>query len=216
MMASKQWRLGVLTGLVVGVLLAVGVGYYYSKDLSTKLQQQSQELSVMRADLTQAQLQNQTLETQRSLDQATQEALEQSLRLRQDEVSALNERLAFYEQLLPLADKSTVNIRAIDLTEQSDDLLHYRLLLQRPAGLDTFNGHIQFTAHGQQAGSSVTMILNTAGSDPVDSAAIQFDQFLRKTGLLAIPPDLKIDAVTLHIYQGKKLLATHKVNLSLK
>lgn len=214
MMARQGWRLGALTGLVVGVLLAVGVGYYYSKDLYSTQRQLQLELAELKTDLTQARLQNQTLDTQLALDKATLDALEQSLRQKQDEISTLNEQLAFYEHLLPLSDKGAVHIRAVDLTEQSDGLLHYRLLLQRPAGLESFKGHIQFTAHGQQDGSSVTMVLNTAGSDPAESTAIQFDQFLRQTGLLAIPPDLKIDAVTLHIYQGKQLRATHKVDLS--
>lgn len=214
MTLGTGWRLGALSGLVVGVVLAISVGYYYTKEISSTHRQLNQELAGLKTDLTQARLQNQSLETQLALDKATLDALEQSLRQKQDEISTLNEQLAFYEHLLPLSDKGTVHIRAVELTEQSDGLLHYRLLLQRPAGLESFNGHIQFTAHGQQGGSSVTMVLNTAGAEPADSTAIQFDQFLRKTGLLAIPPDLKIDAVTLHIYQGKQLRATHKVDLS--
>lgn len=215
MIKRQGWR-GVLIGLVVGALGVAGAAYYFTSELRATQQQQDQQLLHAKVELAQVELKNQILDTQHSLDQATQEALEQGLQQKQDEIGALGEQLAFYEHLLPLSDKGTVHIRALELDAQGDDLLRYKLLLQRPAGLDTFNGHIQFTAHGQQAGSSVTMVLDTAGIESAENTAIQFDQFLRKTGLLAIPPDLKIDAVTLHIYQGKQLRATHKIDLSLK
>lgn len=213
MTVSRQWWLGVCSGVVVGVVLALSAAYIYTKSAISTQQQLQQELTLLQTSLSQAQLQNQALSTQLALEQATLDALEQRLQQKQAEIGERNEQLAFYEQLLPLSDKGAVQVRAIDFTRQSADLLHYRLLLQRPAGLENFNGHIEFTAHGQQGGSSVTMVLPTAGAAPAANTAIQFEQFLRQTGLLAVPPDLQIDTVTLHIYQGKQLRATREVDL---
>ncbi|HHU95285.1 MAG TPA: hypothetical protein GXX62_09435 [Alcaligenaceae bacterium] len=210
--ASFSWG-AALFGILLGTLGGVAGTHYYLNQISVseklvlqqKIEQQGQQLQ-------QLQLQHQTLLTQSSLDQATQRTLEQSLSQKQDEAAQLREQLAFYEHLLPLSGKGTVHIRGLDL-EPQDDVVRYRLLLQRPAGLASFDGHMQFTAHGQQNGDSVTIVLNTAGTDPASTTAIHFDQFLRTTGLLQLPPDFEMDAITLHIYQGKQLRATHKIDL---
>lgn len=215
MIKGNGW-LGLFMGFILGAAVAAGLAYYLTHGLSTVQQQLEQQLLQTKADLTQAKLQNQTLSTQLSLELATQEALEQRLSQKQTEVGALHDQLAFYEHLLPLSGNGTVHIRALELDEQTDDVLHYKLLLQRPAGLQRFNGHIQFTAQGQKEGKSVTMVLDAAGTESANTTPIEFDQFLRTTGLLALPPDVAIDAITLQIYQGKQLRATHKVDLSLK
>lgn len=205
----------VLLGLIVGLCFGGGLAYFYSHHVNIEQQRLQVQLTTVTTELQQLQLQNQTLNTQLSLDQATQQALEKNLGEKQNEIGSLRDQLAFYEHLLPLSDKGTVHIRALDLDRQSDDVLHYKLLLQRPAGLDRFNGHMQFMAQGQQNGESVNIVLNTAGADPADTTVIEFDQFLRTTGLLDVPPALKIDTVTLHIYQGKQLRATHKMDFNL-
>lgn len=209
--SSPTWAIAVF-GVIAGLLAGAAMAYYISNNSASKQLLLQNQLQQQQVQLQQLQLQHQTTQTQLSLEQATQLALEQSLNQKQDEIAQLREQLAFYEHLLPLSDKGAVHIRALDL-EPKAQVLQYRLLLQRPAGLDRFNGLIQFTAHGQQNGDSVTIVLKTAGSDPASTTAIQFDQFLRTTGLLDLPPDLDVDAVTLHIYQGKQLRATHKIDL---
>lgn len=205
----------VLLGLLIGLLFGGGFAYYHSYSANIEQQHLQIQLNTINAELQQLHLQNQTLNTQLSLDQATQDALKKSLGDKQDEIGRLRDQLAFYDHLLPLSDQGTVHIRALELDLQNDDVLNYKLLLQRPAGLDRFNGHIQFTAQGQQDGKSVSIVLNTVGADPADTTVIEFDQFLRTTGLLNVPPTLKIDTVTLHIYQGKQLRATHKMDFNL-
>lgn len=203
-----------LLGLIIGLIIGGGFIHYRNHNFNIEKNRLQGQLIDLNTALQQSQLQNQTLETQLSLDQATQKALEKSLGEKQDEIGRLRDQLAFYDHLLPLSDNGTVHIRALNLDLQSADLLHYKLLLQRPAGLERFNGHMQFTAHGQQDGKSVNIVLNTAGADPADTTVIEFDQFLRTTGLLNVPPTLKIDTVTLHIYQGKQLRATHKMDFN--
>ena len=204
----------ILLGLIIGLFIGSGFAYYVSQSVGLQQSHLKTELMLSQTELQQLRLQNQTLETQLSLEQATQQALEKGLGEKQDEIGKLRDQLAFYDQLLPLSNKGTVHIRGLDLESQTENVLQYKLLLQRPAGLDRFNGHIQFTAHGHQNGESVNMVLTTAGTDPADTTAIEFDQFLRITGLLNVPPTLKIDSVVLQVYQGKQLRATHKMDFN--
>ncbi|AQS51295.1 hypothetical protein PAEH1_06535 [Paenalcaligenes hominis] len=201
-----------LIAVLVGLLIGAGSAWYWQQQRLESLKQVHSQWLGAQEQLQQAQLQNQSLHTQLTLEQATQDALQQRLTENQRELGRLQEQLAFYEHLLPLSGAGPVQVRGLDLEPQAETL-RYKLLLQRPAALPRFNGHIQFTAHGHLNGDSVNIVLTTAGEEPSTTADIEFDQFLRTTGLLAVPDGLRIEAVTLHIYQGKQLRATHKIDL---
>lgn len=197
-----------VVALVSGLVIGVTLGFFLKAE-SKVAEDRLPELLTQVEDL---QLALQTQQIQQTLDQATQQALEQNLHAKQDEIGLLREQLAFYEHLLPVSGQAAVQVRALELTPQ-DQVLQYRLLLQRPAGLERFKGHMQFTAQGTLGAESVNIVLNTAGTEPVDRTEIEFDQFLRLTGLLQQPKELKIHAVTLTIYQGQQLRATYKLDL---
>lgn len=196
-------------GLLLGATGVGLLGWKYDAE-SGALRDQLQQVQ---QDWQQAQQHILSLETQHALDIATQQSLEQRLVQQQEQLAQLQEQLAFYEHLLPVSDKGTVQIRALDIEAQAD-VLHYRLLLQRPAGLDRFDGHIEFIAHVADGAQQKDMVLYPAGQDAAKPLTIQFDRFLRTTGLLSIPTETAIQAVTVRIYQGKQLRATYKHNLS--
>lgn len=206
--SPKRWPY-VVSGLALGLVAGVALGLVLQ---TTKTTQIDDPLPALVAQIQDLQLTLQSQQTQQTLDQATQQALEQNLRLKQDEIGTLREQLAFYEHLLPMSGQAAVQVRALDVVPQ-DDVLQYRLLLQRPPGLERFKGHMQFTAQGTIGSESVNMTLSTAGSAPVDQTDIEFDQFLRLTGLLQSPQELKIKVVTLSVYQGQQLRATYKLDL---
>lgn len=195
-----------LGGLVLG--LAIGAWCWYEPDADLSVWQQ--QLADKTAALESERLQSQRLLAQQVLDQAVQQALEERLAQKQSELSRLQEQLAFYEHLLPLADKGAVQVRALDIVPEGD-ILHYRLLLQRAAG-PTLNGRIEFTAAGQQGQDSVTIPLVPIGKET--SIPISFEQFLRTAGLLQLPQDFLPSAVTMRIFEGKQLRATHTVSLT--
>lgn len=208
--SPKTWS-RLLAAVLLGGILGAAAVWWWQQDKQTlaQTQQQWQQAS---QDLEQARLHVQALQTQLVLEQATQDALRQSLAQAQQELGRFQEQLAFYEHLMPLSGTGTVQVRALELEPQGQTL-HYKLLAQRPPHLARFNGHIQFTAHGHQGADSVNIVLTTAGLEPTTTTEIEFDRFLRTTGLLQIPADLRIDAVTLQIYEGTQLRATHKMNL---
>lgn len=208
--STSRW-VWVLVAVLLALLIGTGSAWYWQQQRLETLGQAYTQWLATQEQLQQAQLQNQSLQTQLTLQQATQDALQERLTQKQNELGRLQEQLAFYEHLLPLSGTATVQVRGLDIEPQAHTL-RYKLLLQRPSTLPRFNGHIQFTAHGHQGEDSVNIVLTTAGEDST-TTPIEFDQFLRTTGLLDVPGDVDIDAVTLHIYQGKQLLATHKIDL---
>lgn len=213
---SQAWPIrSLLKGLVI-LVLGVGIGFalraWLDQDTTSVLNQWQQQITEQKRELENEQRLSQSLLTQQMLDAATQQALEQSLGQKQAEIGQLKEQLAFYEHLLPLADKGAVQIRALDV-EQRGDVLHYRLLLQRATANPVFKGHIEFTAAGQQDQDSVTIPLTAAGNDSSE-LAITFEQFLRTAGLLPLPPNFMPDSITMRIFEGKRLRATHTVTLT--
>lgn len=207
---TSRW-VWLLVAVLLALLVGAGSAWYWQQQRLETLGQAHKQWFHAQEQLQQMQLQNQSLQTQLTLEQATQDALQERLIQKQNELGYLQEQLAFYEHLLPLSGTGTVQVRGLDLEPQAHTL-RYKLLLQRSSALPRFNGHIQFTAHGHQDGDSVNIVLTTAGEDST-TTDIEFDQFLRATGLLDVPDGLRIDAVTLHIYQGKQLRATHKIDL---
>lgn len=209
--STFTWR-WLLLALLFGLALGAGLmTWQHHKQLQSSVAWQQQWLQSQQ-DLELVRLHNQSLETQLTLELATQDALQQSLGQKQQELGRFQEQLAFYEHLLPLSGTGAVQVRALELEPQGQTL-HYRLLLQRSAGLPRFNGHIQFRAHGQQDADSVNIVLTSAGEEPSAPTEIEFDQFLRTTGLLQLPSGLNVETVTLDIYEGKQLRATHKIDL---
>ncbi len=205
---KSRWLWAALAGVALGAAL-VGLWQQQQWHVAQEIQHQGQQAHY---ELEQVRQQNLQLRTQVALEQATQESLQQRLSQSQQDVGRLQEQLAFYEHLLPLSSAGTVQVRALELVPQ-DQTVHYKLLLQRPANLARFNGHIQFTAHGHQGKDSVNIVLTTAGTDASTTKTIEFDQFLRTTGLLTLPPDVNVETISLQIYQGTQLRATHKMDL---
>ena len=196
-------KYGWLIGLVIGVALGISAATWRTQPVHLQVEQ-------LQTQFYQAQQTQQQLQMQLDLELATQKSLQQSLDQKQSQIAQLQEQLAFYEQLLPISDQATIYVRALELTPQ-DDHLNYKLLLQRPASPEPFKGRMQFKLHGQQNGDSVTIDV-----DPTNNAAtaIEFDQFLRTHGVLPIPDQLELHAVSLYIYQGSQLRATHKTELN--
>src|SRR5690606_19198724 len=128
----------------------------------------------------------------------------------QGELGRAHDTIAFYEQLLPPGPKGAVSIRALDI-ERVGPNLKYRILLMRSGSNDKpFQGRLQFVAAGMQGGAEVSvelfpaMLVNGATlqqyaaaeaaveeadseeSGPLD---VEFAEFQRSSGLLALPPD---------------------------
>ncbi len=230
---KPRWPLHIWPHLVwlLVVVVVSGLGYWFGQNsrsgefvnrfeglrtqLDVTVAQYRQELMALGTE-------RDALHSQLLVEQTTRATLETSLQNAQNELGMVNERLAFYEQLLPPGPAGSVNVRALDI-EPRPGVLSYRVLLMRNGakGAASFNGLMEFVANGVQKGKNVKMTLSPVAAGkatgPSDSPAsplqLSFDQFQRAEGLLSVPSGVTIKSVTLNVMEGAMVRATRTVNL---
>lgn len=189
------------------------------------LQAQIEPLA-LRASDTQAELNTTT--GRLNIAEAARERLAQDLLTAQEEGARLRDNLAFFEQLIPSGPQEAgLNIRAVEFVPQGNTV-EYRVLLMRttPATSD-FEGRLQFSATGLQDGRSATIVLESLAPAPTSTGsayagklapanplALNFRQYQRSHGLLALPPDFVPDAITVQVLEGKTIRIQHTVKLA--
>lgn len=225
-------RLGMLIGAVLCGALFGGVLVYVVLDrpvleaARVRIQGYEQELVVVRQQLQQAHNALAALEGRLVVEESTRRGLETALLAQQQELGRAREGLAFYEQLMPPGPKAAVAIRALDI-DRVGPHLRYRLLLMRSgSNAKPFQGSLQFLAKGQIDGVEVTVpltpeVVTTGQSDAskVSEAAdeliaVEFLDFQRDSGLLALPAGFEPDSVTVNVLEGRTLRTSRSMSLT--
>lgn len=168
-----------------------------------------------------------------AIERAARTELEKTLAATQTNLGRLKDQLAFYEQLLPPGPQGAIDLRAVDLSLQQGRVLSYRVLLMRSgkAG-ERFSGRLEFEATGLEQGKVVTHILTPLQSAPPvtsvtqesqaktlltdadpDSLKLDFEQFQRSQGLLALPAGFEPEQVTVRVLEGDIVLVSRRVDL---
>ena len=159
------------------------------------------------------------------IERAARQELETQLRAAQAEVGRVRDQLAFYEQLLPPGPEGSVDIRGAQV-ERAGQGLRYKVLLMRSGrnGGAPFSGALRFQAVGTLKGETVTVELApmqvkseaTPAPDGVAAGlALQFDQYQRSQGMLALPEGFVPESVTITVLEGDTVRATRSVKLEL-
>jgi hypothetical protein len=167
------------------------------------------------------------------IERAARAELEKNLAIAQTELGRLKDSLAFYEQLLPPGPQGSIALRAVDL-ELKDHAISYRVLLMRSGKSgERFAGMLQFVAVGLERGTETTYTLKPlhsrtaeALSPPVDprqaddrsdrateTLRLEFEQFQRSQGLLALPDGFEPKSVTVQVLEGGIVLVSRRVDL---
>jgi hypothetical protein len=166
------------------------------------------------------------------IERATRIELEKNLYDSQRDLGRLKDHLAFYEQLLPPGPQGAIDLRAIDVSLQGD-ALSYRVLLMRSGKPgERFNGQLEFVALGCQKNEQVTRVLgplqstlslavlgqDTQGKPPMPALSaellrLDFEQFQRLQGMLALPVGFEPQSVTVRVLDGSIVLASSRVDL---
>ncbi|HRL21516.1 MAG TPA: hypothetical protein PLG97_06760 [Alcaligenes sp.] len=220
---------GIILALLAGIVLGgSGLWAYQTviqQDLRTdRLELALQDLSRSQESLRQMQTQFEVLRGQLVLEESTRKGLEKSLQSTQDDLARTREQLAFYEQLLPPGPSGSISIRALDVSQRGD-LLGYKVLLQRNATEGkAFSGSLQFQATGRQDGKTVKIDLSPAvGPEPQavqntdetsDSLALNFNQFQRAMGWLALPAGFEPVSLTLNILEGNTIRVSRQAQIA--
>ena len=133
--------------------------------LEQKVQQLRLELDIERARANE-------LHGQLVVERSTIKGLESALGAAQSDLGAANDKLAFYDQLLPPGPQGSVGIRALEIFPVGPNLLQYRLLLARNAqGRKPFEGRLQFMARGVQREPAPAVSAGAAQGGAAESAA---------------------------------------------
>lgn len=219
----------IILALLAGLLLGAGGLWAYQgliqKDSrADRIQLALQDLGRSQESLRQMQSEFEVLRGQLVLEESTRKGLEKSLQTTQADLAHTREQLAFYEQLLPPGPSGSISIRALDISQRGD-LLGYKVLLQRNATEGkAFSGRLQFQATGRQDGKNVKIDLSpTVGPDPAgadasgeqpDSLALNFNQFQRAMGWLALPEGFQPTSLTLNILEGNTIRVSRQADIA--
>lgn len=234
--ASVRWRL-VLGILAIGLILGAEGGYYYARHVAATVPHvaiTAEQLAAQDAAVRQSQAESRFLRAQLDtadgeivVERAARKELEAQLRQAQNEIGQVRERLAFFEQLLPPGPEGTVDIRGAEV-QREGQAVKYRVLLMRNGRSDApFRGSLRFQASGILKGEAVSVDLapmqfNTddADSTSTDSAtaesllSLQFDQYQRSEGLLALPDGFVLESVAVSVLEGTAVRASRTIKLA--
>jgi len=218
--------------LAAGVALGAGLGYRYGRQpapdvvVLTQDQVAAQRLAVRQRDA-EAQRLRAELDAavgELAVERGARTELEAQLKAAQAEAGRAQDRLAFYEQLLPPGPEGTVDIRGAQL-ERAGPGLHYKVLLMRSGrGGTALTGMLAFRATGVLDGQLASLDLSPLKADvPADAAAgpvpepnplaLQFDQYQRSEGLLELPAGFEPQTVTVSVLEGDTVRTSRTVEI---
>ncbi|MBD9434015.1 hypothetical protein IB257_29115 [Achromobacter sp. ACM03] len=229
----------VFVGLLIGVLLGGSASFFYARKLyrpqdavvisarQAEVQEEAMRQQSTQLRYTQGQLD--TADGELVIERAARQELETQLRTVQAEVGRVRDQLAFYEQLLPPGPEGSVDIRGVEI-DRSGGGLRYKVLLMRSGrnGGSPFSGALRFQATGILKGETVKVDLAPmqvkaesgsvaipGDSTPTSPLALQFDQYQRSQGILALPDGFVPESVTVSVLEGDTVRASRSVKLEL-
>jgi len=221
---------------VIATVVGVGLGWgaanvlgqpQTAKVAAMRLEQAQQQAQQLSEQLTALQARYEALDGQLLVEESTRKSLESSLHAVQVQLHEAHERLAFFDQLLPAGPKGAVAIRGFDIVPLGPNLQYKAVFTRQSANNTPFKGHMQFLAEGQRNGENVTEVLSSVIADSPqgvsdtqapaeqqtqeDSFELLFDQFQRAEGVLAVPDDFSLQAVTLNVLEGNTVKASRRI-----
>ncbi|MEI7568293.1 MAG: DUF6776 family protein [Alcaligenaceae bacterium] len=229
---------GVLLLLALGVALGVFIAQQPNAEalalqVRTERAALLQERQTLEAERTQADSQFNVAQRDLLIERAARAELEKLLESLQTELGRQQDQLAFLENLLPPGPQGSLDIRALDVQKQTDGL-HYRVLLMR-SGKNTkrFEGMLQFVGVGHcldaaqvleqrivlqplvaESALESGVALNAAQIEALRAPLrLDFAQFQRGQGLLAVPQGFALKSVTVRVLAGDIVLASKVVDL---
>ena len=204
--SSLPWPLRWIAGaLMLGFSAAVALwAFEFGKgiagldtDAKEELSVLRQEVVTLRADRDKAQSIANTSGSLLTAEKAVQEKMMSQIRQLESDNRSLRDDLGFFEKLLPAGSAEVVAIRSLQAEVLSGTQLKWQILVIQPVkGAPNFNGKLDLTVHGTQAGKPWVMTL------PGGPQTLQFKQYLRVEGVLDLPPQAVVQTVTAKVIEG--------------
>lgn len=189
-----------------------------------QIKAQEDALAQLREEIRQSQGGLDASASELMVERAARQELENQLKNAQAETAWANERLAFFEQLLPPGPEGALEIRGLQV-EHDGPGLKYKVLLMRSghtAGA-TFTGVLSFKGKGLLNGEPATVDLVPMQAKPKKQAGgasdkpaprtFEFEQYFRGEGVLALPEGFIPEHVTVNVQEGNTVRASRTVGV---
>ncbi|MGH8832884.1 MAG: DUF6776 family protein [Polaromonas sp.] len=204
--SSLPWPLRWIAGaLMLGFSAAIALwAFEFGKGIAGLDTNAKEELSLLRqevislrSDRDKAQSIANTSGSLLTAEKAAQEKMMSQIRQLESDNRSLRDDLGFFEKLLPAGSAEVASIRSLQAEALSDAQLKWQVLVIQPVkNAPDFNGKLDLTLHGMQAGKPWTMTL------PGGPQVLQFKQYRRVEGVLDLPPQAVVKTVTAKVIEG--------------
>lgn len=211
-----------MLAIVMGFCAAIGLwAFELGKDIAglekgskEELQRLRAEVTVMQAELLRSQQERDkaqsvanTAETLVQTEKAAQQALLEQVRQLEQANQGLRDDLGFFEKLIPSTGTSGISVRGLHAEMQDSNRLKWQvLLIQASKNAAVFNGRLEMTFTGFQGSRPWT------GSLP-NTIVVKVGQYGRFEGLLDVPAQVVVKAVSVRLMDGNNVRATHSIKL---
>ena len=203
---SLPWPLRWMAGAVMlGFSAAIALwAFEFGKDLAgldsharEELGQLRQEVAALRSDRDKVQSIVNTSGSLLTAEKALQDKMASQIRQLEQDNRSLRDDLGFFERLLPSGNAEVASIRGLQAELLSATQLKWQVLVLQPLkSAPTFNGKLELTFDGTQAGKPWSMSL------PGGPQLLQFKQYRRVEGVLDIPLQAVVKTVTAKVLEG--------------
>ncbi len=167
-----------------------------------------QEAANLRSDRDKAQSVANTSQSLLTTEKAAQEKMLSQIKQLELENRSLRDDLGFFEKLLPASSTEVATIRSLQAEVLSAAQLKWQVLVIQPVkDAPTFNGKLELTVSGTQAGKPWTMTL------PGGPQVLQFKQYRRIEGVLDLPPQAVVKVVTAKVVEGTTVRSIQSTKL---
>lgn len=204
--STLPWPLRwIAAALVLGFSAAVAMwAFEFGKGIAgldghsrEELTQLRQEVVSLRADRDKAQSIANISGSLLTTEKALQEKMVSQIKKLESDNLSLRDDLGFFEKLLPTGSAEVASIRGLQAEVLSATQLKWQVLVLRPGkNAPTFNGMLEITVGGTQAGKPWSMTL------PGGPHALQFKQYRRIEGILDLPPQVVVKTVMAKVLEG--------------
>ena len=201
--------------VMLGICAAVGLwAFEFGKNIAGLDSNAKEELAKLKNENVQlreardkAQSISNTAESLLTTEKAAQEKLVSQVKQFELENRALKDDLGFFEKLMP-ANGSTdgISIRGFQAEVIGGAQLKWQVLVIQPTkNVSQFNGKLELAVSGTLAGKPWTM--------PVPAQPMQVQQYRRMEGVLELPSQAVVKAVTAKVLDGNTARAVQTIKL---
>ena len=214
---SLPWPLRwVALALVLGFSAAIGLwAFELGKSIAGLDHNAKEELVNLRAEVSKLRAENdknQSIVNTSGLVLATEKAekdkLNAQLKQLDQDNRALRDDLGFFEKLTQANSSESMAIRSLQAELLAGDQLKWQVLVIQPIkNAPVFNGKLELTFSGLQNGKPWTMTL------PGGAQAFQLTQYRRAEGVVDLPPQVVVKAISAKVLEGNTTKAIQSIKL---